>query len=216
MFSVRCAEVLEFLRNTESMECNVLRESPEVTLTGFAALTQARENDVSFWVGRVESVTHANGPSNDDLKKTAAGLLFVPSAAAQSGEVSFAEIFPNAKNIIAVAEPYHAMVKFLEHFEGNGFTDNMESGVHFDRDYMGVGYGETGPWIHPTAVVEGFVDEGCFVGPGCVTGTYGAGSVGSGTEVSAAEEDPSCAGVAGTGRLGSSSVMQGAVLSVRA
>lgn len=168
MFSVRCAEVLEFLRNTESMECNVLRESPEVNLTGFAALTQARENDVSFWVGRVESVTHANGPSNDDLKKTAAGLLFVPSAAVQSGEVSFAEIFPNAKNIVAVKEPYHAMVKFLERFEGNGFNDNMESGVHFDRDYMGVGYGETGPWIHPTAVVEGFVDEGCFVGPGCV------------------------------------------------
>ena len=168
MFSVRASDIVDYLQNISQIECRVLRESPEVTLTGFAALTQARENDVSFWVGRVESVTHANGPSNDDLKKTAAGLLFVPSAAAQSGEVSFAENFPNAKNIVAVTEPYHAMVKFLEHFEGNGFTDNMESGVHFDRDYMGVGYGENGPWIHPSAVVEGFVDEGCFVGPGCV------------------------------------------------
>ena len=164
MFSVEA--ILEYLRTSESMECKVLRKSQDNgNLTGFAALSQATESDVSFWVGRVESVTHANGPSNDDLKKTAAGLLFVPSAAAQSGDVSFTEIFPNAKNIFAVAEPYHAMVKFLEHFEGNGFNDNMEAGVKFD---VGVGFGETGPWIHPSAVVEGFVDEGCFVGPGCV------------------------------------------------
>ena len=73
MFSVRASDIVDYLQNISQIECRVLRESPEVTLTGFAALTQARENDVSFWVGRVESVTHANGPSNDDLKKTAAG-----------------------------------------------------------------------------------------------------------------------------------------------
>ncbi len=145
MFSVRCAEIIEFLRNTESMECSVLRESPEVTLSGFAALTQAKENDVSFWVGRVESVTHANGPSNDELLNVRAGLLFVPMGLPE-------EFFPKVKNLLAVAEPYHAMVRFLDHFVGNSFNENMSVG------------GE----IHPSAVVEGFVDEGCFVGPGCV------------------------------------------------
>jgi len=170
MFSVEA--ILEYLRTTESMECKVLRQSQDnATLTGFAALSQATESDVSFWVGRVESVTHANGPSNDELLKVRAGLLFVPMDLAKSAKKSAKAAdapFPHVKNLVAVAEPYHAMVKFLEHFVGNGFNDNMETGVHFDRDYMGVGYGETGPWIHPTAVVEGFVDEGCFVGPGCV------------------------------------------------
>lgn len=145
MFSVRCAEIIQFLRNTESMECSVLRESPEVTLSGFAALTQAKENDVSFWVGRVESVTHANGPSSDELLNVRAGLLFVPIGLPE-------EFFPKVKNLLAVAEPYHAMVRFLDHFVGNSFNENMSVG------------GE----IHPSAVVEGFVDEDCFVGPGCV------------------------------------------------
>ena len=145
MFSVRCAEIIQFLRNTESMECSVLRESPEVTLSGFAALTQAKENDVSFCVGRVESVTHANGPSSDELLNVRAGLLFVPIGLPE-------EFFPKVKNLLAVAEPYHAMVRFLDHFVGNSFNENMSVG------------GE----IHPSAVVEGFVDEGCFVGPGCV------------------------------------------------
>lgn len=154
MFSVCASEIVDYLQNECHIECEFLRKSKDgAPLSGFAALTQARERDVSFWVGRVESVTHANGPSNDDLKKTAAGLLFVPTGV-QSGEVSFDEIFPNAKNVIAVAEPYHAMVKFLEHFGGDGFAKNMEFGVD--------------SCIHPTAVVEGFVDEGCFVGPGCV------------------------------------------------
>ncbi len=145
MFSVRCAEIIQFLRNTESIECSVLRESPEVTLSGFAALTQAKENDVSFWVGRVESVTHANGPSSDELLNVRAGLLFVPIGLPE-------EFFPKVKNLLAVAEPYHAMVRFLDYFVGNSFNENMSVG------------GE----IHPTAVVEGFVDEDCFVGPGCV------------------------------------------------
>jgi len=145
MFSVRCAEIIQFLRNTESMECSVLRESPEVTLSGFAALTQAKENDVSFWVGRVESVTHANGPSSDELLNVRAGLLFVPIGLPE-------EFFPKVKNLLAVAEPYHAMVRFLDHFVGNSFNENMSVGCE----------------IHPTAVVEGFVDEDCFVGPGCV------------------------------------------------
>ena len=145
MFSVRCAEIIQFLRNTESMECSVLRESPEVTLSGFAALTQAKENDVSFWVGRVESVTHANGPSSDELLNVRAGLLFVPIGLPE-------EFFPKVKNLLAVAEPYHAMVRFLDHFVGNSFNENMSVG------------GE----IHPSAIVEGFVDEDCFVGPGCV------------------------------------------------
>ena len=127
------------------MECSVLRESPEVTLSGFAALTQAKENDVSFWVGRVESVTHANGPSSDELLNVRAGLLFVPIGLPE-------EFFPKVKNLLAVAEPYHAMVRFLDHFVGNSFNENMSVG------------GE----IHPSAIVEGFVDEDCFVGPGCV------------------------------------------------
>ena len=77
MFSVEA--ILEYLRTSESMECKVLRQSQDnATLSGFAALSQATESDVSFWVGRVESVTHANGPSNDELLKVRAGLLFVP------------------------------------------------------------------------------------------------------------------------------------------
>ncbi|WP_405339451.1 DapH/DapD/GlmU-related protein [Fibrobacter sp.] len=152
MFSVEA--ILEYLRTSESMECKVLRASADgATLSGFAALSQATENDVSFWVGRIESVTHANGPSNDELLKVRAGLLFVPmDLAEQNAAETASEVFPHVKNLVAVAEPYHAMVKFLEHFVGNSFTENMSVG------------GE----IHPTAVVEGFVDEGCFVGPGCV------------------------------------------------
>ena len=155
MFSVE--SILEYLRTTESMECKVLRASADGTnLTGFAALSQATENDVSFWVGRVESVTHANGPSNDELLNVRAGLLFVPMEMAKSAGQKAAgtapDIFPYVKTLVAVAEPYHAMVKFLEHFVGNSFNENMAVG------------GE----IHPSAVVEGFVDEGCFVGPGCV------------------------------------------------
>ena len=165
MFSVEA--ILEYLRKSESMECKVLRKSQDnENLTGFAALSQATESDVSFWVGRVESVTHANGPSNDELLNVRAGLLFVPmDLAEQDTAESSQKVFPYVKNLVAVAEPYHAMVQFLEHFVGNGFNDNMEAGVKFNA---GVGYGEIGPWIHPTAVVEGFVDEGCFVGPGCV------------------------------------------------
>lgn len=183
MFSVSASEIVDYLQNECHIECRTLRKSPDgAPLTGFAALTQARESDVSFWVGRVESVTHANGPSNKELNGVAAGLLFVPDASLvdvskNDGEVKTADAtisvalldqFPQVKNIVAVAEPYHAMVKFLEHFEGNGFRENMETGVHFEPDYMGVGFGENGPWIHPSAVVEGFVDEVCFVGPGCV------------------------------------------------
>ena len=180
MFSVSASEIVDYLQNECLIECRTLRKSPDgAPLTGFAALTQARESDVSFWVGRVESVTHANGPSNKELNGVAAGLLFVPNtlltdvsendgkvkAADATIGVALLEQFPQVKNIVAVAEPYHAMVKFLEHFEGDGFRENMETGVHFDA---GIGFGESGPWIHPSAVVEGFVDEGCFVGPGCV------------------------------------------------
>jgi UDP-3-O-[3-hydroxymyristoyl] glucosamine N-acyltransferase len=168
MFSVSASEIVDYLQNECHIECKILRKSQDgVALTGFAALTQARESDVSFWVGRVESVTHANGPSNKELNGVAAGLLFVPDALLidVSKNDALQSLFPLVKNVVAVAEPYHAMVKFLEHFEGDGFRENMETGVHFDA---GIGFGESGPWIHPSAVVEGFVDEGCFVGPGCV------------------------------------------------
>ena len=148
MFSTEA--ILDCLRTKESIECVVLRQPQErLDLTGFAALSQATENDVSFWVGRVESVTHANGPSNEELKNVRAGLLFVPMDFAQR-DVS--TIFPYAKSLIAVAEPYHAMVKFLEHFVGNTFNENLF--------VQGA--------VHPSAVVEGDVGEGSFVGPGCV------------------------------------------------
>ena len=144
----------------EALEFQVLRgKEADVALTGFASITRATENDVSFWVGRVESLTHANGPSNEELSNVSAGLLFVPSNAS-----SIDADFPNVKCIVAVSEPYHAMIKFLEHFEGNSYQENMQSGVMLDA----VGFGDNGPWIHPTAVVEGFVDEGCYVGPGCI------------------------------------------------
>ena len=180
MFSVSASEIIDYLQNECHIECRTLRKSPDdAPLTGFAALTQARESDVSFWVGRVESVTHANGPSNNELNRVAAGFLFVPEtvqsdvsenddkskAIDATIDVALLNQFPQVKSIVAVAEPYHAMVKFLEHFEGDGFRENMETGVHFDT---GIGFGENGPWIHPTAVVEGFVDEDCFIGPGCV------------------------------------------------
>lgn len=158
MFSVKLSAVLEWLHTEQPVEFEILREDAQATLVGFAALTQAKETDVSFWVGRVESLTHANGPSRAELELVEAGLLFVPKGVSS-------EAFPKVKSLLAVDDPYHAMVKFLEHFEGNGFKENMEYGVTLE---YGVGYGEAGPWIHPSAVVEGFVDEGCFVGPGCV------------------------------------------------
>ena len=73
MFSVSASEIVDYLQNECHIECRTLRKSPDgAPLTGFAALTQARESDVSFWVGRVESVTHANGPSNKELNGVAA------------------------------------------------------------------------------------------------------------------------------------------------
>ena len=145
---VSVAAIIDYLRNQESLECKVLREaSDDIGLTGFASLTHACENDVSFWVGRVESVTHANGPSNDDLQNVRAGLLFVPMDAGVA-------LFPHVKVLVGVKEPYHAMIKFLEHFIGNRFNDNLYAGASLN--------------VHPSAVVEGFVGEGSFVGPGCV------------------------------------------------
>lgn len=146
MLPVSFSAILDWL-HSEPVEFVVLREQPKIVLTGFAALTQAGAADVSFWVGHIESITHANGPSNESLAAVEAGLLFVPRNIPT-------ESFPKVKCLVAVDEPYHVMVRFLEHFEGDAFRENVE------------GVAKTG--IHPTAVVEGFVDEGCFVGPGCI------------------------------------------------
>ena len=110
------ASIIDYLRSEESLECKVVREtSGDVPLTGYASLLQATEHDVSFWVGRVESVTHANGPSNENLQNVRAGFLFVPLETADELSGS-PEIFPFVKALVAVKEPYHAMVLFLEHF----------------------------------------------------------------------------------------------------
>ena len=155
MTPVNLSTVFDTLKN-DGIGCHVLR-SPgdnawsllDFYVSGYASLENATEHDFTFWVGKSKSITHANGYSNDSLTKVHAGLLFVPEKFSNEA----LEYFKNAVCVVAVDEPYHAMVRCLE-----CFALENELGVAPLNESV----------IHPTAVIEGTVGEKCFIGPGCV------------------------------------------------
>lgn len=155
MTPVNLSSIFDTLK-ADGIDCHVLRTPGnnawalmDFYISGYASLENATEHDVSFWRGKSESVTHANGYSCETLSRACAGLLFVP----QKDSDAALEIFKDAACVVAVKEPYHAMVRCLEHF-----ALECEMGI--------APLGES--TVHPSAVVEGTVGAKCFVGPGCV------------------------------------------------
>lgn len=128
-------------------------------LSGFAPLETAGSSDVSFWVGdNFKSDTNVPGFSESVLSKVCAGVLFVPVAVAESHEAMKALMsrLPKVRALVPVENPHYAMVEFLKRFADDG-SDGVESR-----------FVAPSAVIHPTAVVEGVVGEGCRIGPHCV------------------------------------------------
>ena len=125
----------------------------------FAPLSTAGVSDVSFWVGdNFKSDTNVPGFSDSVLLMVCAGVLFVPVAVAESHEAMTAlkGRLPKVRALVPVENPHHAMVEFLKRFVDDG-SDGAES-----RSVAASAV------IHPTAVVDGSVGEGCRIGPNCV------------------------------------------------
>ena len=136
-------------------------------LSGFAPLETAGASDVSFWVGdNFKSDTNVPGFSDSVLGQVQAGLLFVPaSLIAGSESLKALKVrLPKVRALMPVENPHHAMVEFLKRFACDGAdgvkdANGMNGAAHAVPDSA---------QIHPTAVVEGVVGEGCRIGPHCV------------------------------------------------
>ena len=143
-----CAEGL-----TQPSSGTDLAGCEDFELTGFAPLETAFASDVSFWVGdNFKSDTNVPGFSDSVLGQVQAGLLFVPaSLVADSESLTVLKTrLPKVRALMPVENPHHAMVEFLKRFA----VENAD----------GCGSAQ----IHPSAVVEGLVGEGCRIGPHCV------------------------------------------------
>ena len=151
-----CAEGLtQLFSGTDFAGCN------DYELTGFAPLEKAGASDVSFWVGdNFKSDTNVPGFSDSVLGQVQAGLLFVPASLVADPE-SLAALkarLPKVRALVPVENPHHAMVEFLKRFA----ADSSDSVGETVRSVAASAV------IHPTAVVEGSVGEGCRIGPNCV------------------------------------------------
>ena len=135
-------------------------------IAGFASVDLASDSDASFWVGdTVKSETNANGYASSLLEKIHAGLLFVPRGLAAGGVSAASKVLPSVRCVVPVANPYHAMVRFLECFAGEPAGESFVAPTAS---------------VHGSAVVEGVVGENVHIGPGCVVmrgATLGAGCV---------------------------------------
>lgn len=161
MRPARLSEILQFIDGLEG-SCfaqGLAARALEFDLTGFAPVESAGENDVTFWTGDSSVETglsgNAGGVSQAGLSSIRAGLLFVPQSFAPFVVDGCCSKFPNVKFVCAVKNPYHAMVQFL-----NQFATKPDS-----QDNVQVAESAR---IHPSAVVEGYVGENSYVGPGCV------------------------------------------------
>ncbi len=121
-------------------------------LSGFAPLSSASREDVSFFTGN--SV-------DGELRTSRPGLLLVPSGFSGA---------PDARALLRVKNPYASMVKIIESLHVP-FVEYPERSVSVSAR------------VHPSAVVEGVVEGGAVIGPGCVV-MRGA-SVGAGTVLEA-------------------------------
>ena len=152
MRPVALSEVLSWLRSSGLLAdgASLPDVDGNLELTGFAAVDRAGAADVTFWLGgTASSDTHANGYASSVFENVHAGLLFAPPECA-----GFADRLPGVRCLAVVENPYHAMVEFLNRFASD--SSNAFAGCSATAQ------------VHPGAVVEGFVGEGCVIGPGCV------------------------------------------------
>lgn len=162
MKPVLFSAVLDWLRSGKFVDgpsAGALAAVPDFQVTGFAPLEMAGAVDVSFWVGdNFKSDTNVPGFSDSVLSKVCAGVLFVPANVAESHEALMAlkGRLPKVRALVPVENPHHAMVEFLKRF-ADDVSDGAES-----RSVAASAV------IHPTAVVDGSVGEGCCIGPNCV------------------------------------------------
>lgn len=161
MNSVPLSAVLDYFR-TEGLLDGFSYDGADFYITGFAPLDLASSSEVSFWVGAcAKNETNANSFAVKTLSHARAGLLFVPSKDFGGAK----SLFADARVLLPVENPYHAMVLFLKRFAAD---DACESGVSSTAT------------VHASAVVEGCVGDNCVVGPGCVVmrgAKLGAGCV---------------------------------------
>ena len=152
MRPVALSDVLSWLRSSGLLAdgASLPDVDGNLELTGFAAVDRAGAADATFWLGAsAKSETNANGYASSVFENVRAGLLFAPPECA-----GLADRLPGVRCLAVVENPYHAMVEFL-----NRFASDSSNAV--------AGYSATAQ-VHPGAVVEGFVGEGCVIGPGCV------------------------------------------------
>ena len=152
MRPVALSDVLSWLRSSGLLAdgASLPDVDGNLELTGFAAVDRAGAADVTFWLGAsAKSETNANGYASSVFESVRAGLLFAPPECA-----GFADRLPGVRCLAVVENPYHAMVEFLNRFAS-------------DSSDAAVGCSATAQ-VHPGAVVEGLVGEGCVIGPGCV------------------------------------------------
>ncbi|MCK9182066.1 MAG: UDP-3-O-(3-hydroxymyristoyl)glucosamine N-acyltransferase [Fibrobacteraceae bacterium] len=119
-------------------------------ISGFAPVEYANVGDVSFFLG--PSVTGVLRNSHTDL-------LLVP--------MNFLGRPPFVGALLRVENPYLAMVKVIDHFH-KPFVEYPKTSVSSTAK------------VHPSAVVEGIVEDDAVVGPGSVVmqgAILGAGSV---------------------------------------
>ena len=156
--------VLEWLRSEKFVDgpfADALAGISDFQVTGFAPLSTAGASDVSFWVGdNFKSDTNVPGFSDSVLAKVCAGVLFVPIAVADSHEamMTLKGRLPKVRALVPVENPHHAMVEFLKRFAADSSDGVGEAARSVAASAV----------IHPTAVVEGSVGEGCHIGPNCV------------------------------------------------
>lgn len=161
MRSVKLSDVLSFVDGLEGSDfAKVAREkSVEFELNGFAPVECAGESEVSFWTGAASVETglagNAGGVAASRLSSVRAGLLFVPVSFKAFVEECSAAGLLNAKFVCPVANPYHMMVQFLLRFASQD-EESTCAQVPLSAN------------VHPSAVVEGTLGEGVFVGPNCV------------------------------------------------
>lgn len=174
MNPVKVSEVLDWVKACGFSPERDFKFDQDFDLTGFASVDRAGKGDVTFWVGdTARSDTNANGFSNDLLRQISAGLIFVPSAMLESGDgdsasldagiglARLAKLAPNVRCIVPVLNPYHVMVEFLNKFVGG-------CSVVAAVKAAPAGVISAGAEIHPSAVVDGSVGDGSYVGPNCV------------------------------------------------
>lgn len=146
MTPVACSTVLKWLSHSGFVSDvdSLQKSNVDFFLKNFASMEKASFEDVSFWTGE-----------HYDLEQVNAGMLFIPDEIFKDKSLcEKAQVFPRVRCAVPVKNPYHVMVEFLKQFAKDSVV--AAKGCALSAK------------VHSSAVVEGFVDENCVVGPGCV------------------------------------------------